>query len=154
MTDGCTGAVEAQWRQLNPTQRGSGMCLQRWCLIWQLAAFPQMDSRGKSLPVIGSSNYTAQAQKRELSKLCNYDSHWLEYRLKWRRERWGSANLNGPANFTCFLDGPANLPASRPWATHYNHSDCEPFPGISKDTQFNKHLWHLLCESGTVSGWC
>ena len=70
-----------------------------------------MDSREKSLPVIGSSNYRAQAYKRDLSKLWNNDSHWLECRLKWRCERWGSANL----------------PASRPWASHIttqtvNHS--------------------------------
>ena len=64
-------------------------------------------------------------------------------KFKWTRQfyllfRW-------TCQFTCF---------TRPWTTHYNHSDCEPFPGISKDTQFNKHLWHLLCESGSVSGWC
>ena len=50
----------------------------------------------------------------------------------------------GLCQFTCFTT----------LGKSYNHSDCEPFSGISKDMHVNKHLWHILCESGTISGWC
>lgn len=92
-----------------------------------------MNSRGKSLPVVGSSKCKAQGWERHLGELWFCDSHWLEWRCE-----------IGLCQFTCFmtLNKSCNL------------SDYKLLPGISKGTWFNKHLWNILCEPGTVSGWC
>lgn len=84
-----------------------------------LVAFSQMDSRGKSLPVVGSSKCKAQGWERHLGELWFCDSHWLEWRCE-----------IGLCQFTCLmtLDKSCNL------------SDYKLLPGISKDTWFIIHI--------------